>query len=274
MRFAKVLWFDLKNGWLKVPQFFLYPVFLSIFSFMEVRRKTFFLDEEPGIGDYWMHLYGGMREYIPEPGNAFVFPAIWMILFLLGSFLVLHYPLQDLHSVGTQILIRTKGRSSWWLSKCCWNVIASFTYHGMILLTLILLCAVFQVPFRWELTTSAITSMFGLFVDEVPTGGVPYLVLVLPIVLVLSLNLFQMFLTLFMKPIFSFLCSSAMFLVSAYWMSPIALGNYGMVLRMNWATEGGVDPEKGILIFLVIGMVSVVGGLIRFRRMDIINEQA
>lgn len=273
MRLVKLIWFDLKNGCLKSPSTFLYPVLLTVFCFLEVGRKNQIWEKSIGIGDYWVYLYGGMREYIPSPGNPFTFPIVWMVLFLMGAFVVLNYPLNDLQKTGVQILTRTEGRSFWWLSKCIWNLTVSTVYHGMIFLTLGILCRIFRVPFIWKLNPGAVSGMFGVFLDEIPSGQIPFSVLCAPIMLSVAVNMFQMMLTLFLKPMFSFLFSSALFLVSTYIMSPVMLGNYGMVLRMKWMNEQGVPQITGFLVCLLILGFSVLVGMVRFRRMDILNEE-
>ena len=115
--------------------------------------------------------------------------------------------------------------------------------------------------------------MFGVLLDEIPSGQIPFSVLCTPIMLSVAVNMFQMMLTLFLKPMFSFLFSSALFLVSAYIMSPVMLGNYGMVLRMKWMNEQGVPQITGFLVCLLILGFSVLVGMVRFRRMDILNEE-
>lgn len=272
MRFGKLLWFDMKNGWLKVPIVFICPILFSFFCFLEVRRKNLIWEKTIGIGDYWLYLYGGMREYVPVQGNAFTFPTVWIGLFLFCSFMVLNYPLRDLHNIGTQILIRTKGRTFWWLSKCFWNFASTISYHGIVFLTLGIMCFIFHVPFIWQLNAEAVSCMFGLFLDEVPSGRIPFLVFWIPVILSVAINLFQMMLTLFFKPIFSYLFSCALFLTSSYLMSPIVLGNYGMVLRTKWINKQGVSPEVGIIICLAISGIAIIGGGIRFCNMDILNE--
>lgn len=273
MRFGKILWFDMKNGWLKVPIVFVYPILFSVFCFLEVGRKNLIWKKTIGLGDYWMYLYGGMREYIPVQGNAFTFPAVWIGLFLFCSFTVLNYPLRDLHNTGTQILIRTRGRTYWWLSKCCWNMLSTISYHGMVFLSLGFMCFAFRVPFNLKLNAEAVSCMFGVFLDEVPTGEIPFVIFCIPVVLSVAINLFQMMLTLFFRPIFGYLFSSALFLTSSYLMSPIVLGNYGMVLRTKWMNQQGVSPEIGLIICLAISGIAIIGGGVRFCKMDILSEE-
>ena len=44
------------------------------------------------------------------------------------------------------------------------------SYHGIILLVLVILCICFQEPLTFEVHTDSIATMFGLWVSQVPRG--------------------------------------------------------------------------------------------------------
>ena len=82
MKFIKVLWFDLKNGYFKGVSCYIFPLFIAIIGFFELHRRIAIWGTEVALGDYWMYLYGGMKEYIPTTGNPFQFPTMWIAVFL------------------------------------------------------------------------------------------------------------------------------------------------------------------------------------------------
>ena len=206
MKFIKVLWFDLKNGYFKGVSCYIFPLFIAIIGFFELHRRIAIWGTEVALGDYWMYLYGGMKEYIPTTGNPFQFPTMWIAVFLFSSFAVLNYPMKDLQNMGTQILVHVQGRTKWWISKCLWNVLSTVLYHGIILLVLVILCICFQEPLSFEAHADSIATMFGLWVSEFRGGGViPIAVILTPVILSIAINLLQMVLLLFTKPVFSFL---------------------------------------------------------------------
>ena len=94
MKFIKVLWFDLKNGYFKGVSCYIFPLFIAIIGFFELHRRIAIWGTEVALGDYWMYLYGGMKEYIPTTGNPFQFPTMWIAVFLFSSFAVLNYPMK------------------------------------------------------------------------------------------------------------------------------------------------------------------------------------
>lgn len=274
MKFIKVLWFDLKNGYFKGVSCYIFPLFIAIIGFFELHRRIAIWGTEVALGDYWMYLYGGMKEYIPTTGNPFQFPTMWIAVFLFSSFAVLNYPMKDLQNMGTQILVHVQGRTKWWISKCLWNVLSTVLYHGIILLVLVMLCICFQEPLSFEAHADSIATMFGLWVSEFRGGGViPIAVILTPVILSIAINLLQMVLLLFTKPVFSFLVICIMMLSSAYFLSDIMIGNFAMPIRYEWAIENGVSYQKGLLFSFGILFIAFICGIMKFRRYDILNKE-
>ena len=61
MKFIKVLWFDLKNGYFKGVSCYIFPLFIAIIGFFELHRRIAIWGTEVALGDYWMYLYGGLQ---------------------------------------------------------------------------------------------------------------------------------------------------------------------------------------------------------------------
>jgi hypothetical protein len=92
-----------------------------------------------------------------------------------------------------------------------------------------------------------------------------------PILISVALNLLQMTISLFIKPIFSFLLMSVILISSSYLMSNSMLGNYGMIFRSNIVLKNGLNFEPGIYISLIIIVLSIIIGMFKFKKYDIIN---
>lgn len=274
MRFIRLFWFDMKNGYIKYPFLYLFPAFIASIGFIDVHRQIAVWGREASLGDYWMYLYGGMKEYVPMVGNPFQFPVIWIMVFLLSSFAVLNYPTKDLQSTGTQLLVHVQGRSKWWFSKCLWNIFSTIAYHVTILAVLLLFCICFEVPLTRELHSETIVPMFALGIADFQGGSIlPLSVLATPVIFSIAINILQMFLSLLMKPVFSFLLVSMTMLSSAYLLSAGIIGNYAMPIRYQWAMENGVSHRSGLVLSFGILVFSVVFGMIRFRRYDVLNKE-
>jgi hypothetical protein len=272
MKYIKILLFDIKNGIFRnkffllsviiLPCFFCFD-FLNITKFTEINDRSF--------ADFWIFIYGGMEEYIPT--GPFMIPALWIIFFSTIFFGALNYPYNDLFGYGKQILLRTRGRVLWWLSKCGWNIIYTVIFHGMVLLVICIFTALSGSNFNLDLNTEFLMIQFKLQPYEIVSSEIklPLLVFISPIIVSIAINLFQMTVSLFVKPIFGFLCTSVILVSSSFMMSNFMLGNFGMAVRSNLIAVRGLDFEKGVQISLILAGLSIIVGSLRFWKYDIIN---
>ena len=105
MKYIKLLKFDIQNGILKKKKvyaiaFIIAAVFCFDFSNSVKIFKLTGQNQSVSFADCILYIYGGMREYIPSPTNPFVFPVIWVLVFLPLCFFTLNYPYQDMQSFG------------------------------------------------------------------------------------------------------------------------------------------------------------------------------
>jgi len=80
----------------------------------------------------------------------------------------------------------------------------------------------------------------------------------------------QMFLSLILKPIISFLMIASILILSAYSMSPYLIGNYSMVQRSEIFMKDGISILAATIVNIIIIIVSVIGSIVYFNRKDII----
>lgn len=282
MRFIKNILLDLRNGIVKHYSLFVLPALVAAGVFFDamsgVKKYLSYWGSDGGtvsFGDYWFYLYGGMKEYVPAPENPFQVPIIWIIVLVSVSFLVLNYPVRDMCGVGSQILVQTGGRSKWWFSKCVWNVLSTFTYHFILITVTVLLCAVYHIDMNIKYNIELQKTLFHMEVDAplVAHTTIPIVVFILPVLFSMAINLVQMTLSLFIKPVFSFLTVCVLLISSAYFLSPFMLGNYAMPLRCQLIYSGGVSYRLGIIVSVMLMVISVVTGLLCFKRYDILCRE-
>ena len=99
---------------------------------------------------------------------------------------------------------------------------------------------------------------------------IPIAVILTPVILSIAINLLQMVLLLFTKPV---LVICIMMLSSAYFLSDIMIGNFAMPIRYEWAIENGVSYQKGLLFSFGILFIAFICGIMKFRRYDILNKE-
>lgn len=280
MKFIRYLRFDIQQGILRNKALLFTPAVIAIIIFLDFVGKAHgFLDagliaEGVSYGDYCFYLYGGMYEYIPDVANAFRFPVVWITVFLVIPFLLLNYPFKDLFGAGQQILVRSGRRTAWWMSKCCWNILGTILYHLIMQLTALALFGVLRMEISNRIHMDFIRLAFQIGHQEVWEQSIlPFAVAFLPILVSVSINMFQMTLSLFVKPIFGFFTVSLLFLASAYRLSSWLIGNYAMIYRYDWMLKTGVSMKVGAGMVASLLFVSVIAGLIRFRYYDILEKE-
>lgn len=283
MKFIKMIRFDLQNGMLRFKLLYLCPVLIAVVSVVDLSNRFYWMrvnnevqSQVIALGDYWYYLYGGMQEYIPSPTSAFEFPMMWLMVFLTIPLLVLNYPFRDMHTFGQQVLVHTGGRSSWWLSKCLWNTLCTLVYHLLLVLVLVIACLLSGAEISNAIHVDLIKRAFELKddIELVQRDAIPLLIFIVPVLISVGINLFQMVLSLLVKPVFSFMITSVLMLASAYLMVPYMLGNYAMPLRYRWILpESAISVNTGLLVSIGFIILTIVGGLIRFRYYDILNRE-
>jgi hypothetical protein len=283
MKYIKLTWFDFRQGLLKKPLLFAVPIVIAFVACFDLTNRAngyismnlLGITTPAKFGDYVMYLYGGMNKFDPSAGNPFVFPIRWVVVFLSVAFITLNYPFKDMQTFGQQILIRTKGRTAWWLSKCLWNVASVAVYHALIFLTVTLFCVFTNASLSTDINKDLIYAVFHTALpDIVDNAGRawPFFILVIPAIVSLALNIFQMTLSLFIKPTFSFLVTAFLMISSAYYTSPFLIGNYAMPLRNEVVTTGGVNTTIGIIVSIALALFAVIFGSICFRGYDVLNR--
>lgn len=218
-----------------------------------------------------MYIYGGMRVYIPQENDKFHFPVTWIMLFMLGTFLVLNYPFKDLESSGQQVLVRMGGYSEWWLSKCVWNIVSIFYYHGMVILTALGLCVIKGVPVARKINIVLLCRLFDIvdpacFLDSADSVEFGLGWVMLPICMAAAITLLQMMLILFLKPFLAFLISTVLFITSVYLFLPFVPGNYAMALRGEWLMVDGMKMMNGYIMVFVMSAAAVTIGFVKFKK--------
>lgn len=281
MTFFKLLQYDIKNGLVKEYKKYaacaaLFLLFCLCFLFTKGREI-----ETLTCGDFLFFITGGMDRYIRAPGNAFLFPSLWMLFMLIPFYIILYYPLSDLTGYGKNVLIQSGSRVQWWLSKCIWCIVSITLYFILLWFILVAFCAITG----FSLSLSISKELLSLLISEpspIVTAGKEKMVfngvlivqiLVMPILVSAALGILQMTLSLFIKPFFSFSIVAGILVASSYYLSPWMIGNYAMAQRNRILTDDGVSTNFGILFCLILLLASVGLGAMVFKRYDILNKE-
>ncbi|MBO6159017.1 MAG: hypothetical protein J6P72_07140 [Firmicutes bacterium] len=235
------------------------------------------LQISPSWLDYILAVFAGrypVEVNISQPFSDLP-PLHWLVSVEGILFLSLDYPLEDLSGEGMQILLRAGSKRKWYLSKCVWNVCNCLVYFlfmlfsGLIwtlfskgILSLKDYTDVSNMVYEWSIDPDIVT------IQMLWISGI-----LMPFLTVAALNLFQMSLCLYTKPVFAFMVTTAALIISDYYESPYFIGNLGMGIRVLAYLESGYSVIQLMIIPLVWVCVSVVAGSIRCRRMDILSRE-
>lgn len=284
MKFFKLIRYDIKNGFWQSKWRLLSIVIIVLISCVEffVRKSNTYYFEEivPAgtFGDYLCYLFAGIPEYHPGADQEFIFPVKWFLFHLILLYGTLHYSVRDLHSLGIIILPRCRERSFWWLSKCFWNVLYIVVAYLLTFATIFLFCILTGETLTLPVTGEFINLMARLnssFIDliEFPIQF-SVMLLIVPCLFSIGNSLLLLLLTLFLKPVISYGAMMIFFLCGAYFNSPFWWEGLTMAVRSEWVIDGGYTVGIATIIAGAVIISTMVIGLIRFRKYDILNLES
>lgn len=278
MKFSKLAWYDMKNGYrysYKILLIIMILISWFCIDFYNKKRLYFGTDVVVPLGsvlDYMMFIFGGMKPYIPSPTEPFIFPIRWLFVHMLIFYGTLNYPYYDFTKLGGNILPRVHSKRKWWLSKYLWSsnfVIICYLESLCVIGIFVLLM---EKELSFELTDMFVNTIFdGNSPFTTYEGSLVFDILVLPLVMSVALNVLQITLELFVKPIFSFLIICIILLLSAYFYTPMLFGNYMMPIRSDAILEDGMQIQQGIFFACILGLSCFIAGAIRLKKYDMIQ---
>lgn len=275
MKYFSFVKFDFIYGILKNYKKFLLFAALILLACLELGAAVNNADiKEFSYGDCLLYIYGGMAEYIPDPSIPFQIPYLWLLNHIVLLYFTLHYMYSDLTGFGQSMIYRSGSRSAWWFSKCTWNLLIIALFYALAWL-LILAFALSRGAVLSLENSSAATQLMYFGPKQIPKEKLDLAVEItlLPLLTSAAISLMQMMLCLIIKPIMSYIISNVVLISSAYYLSPMLIGNYSMALRSDNAVTNGVSEYMGILYAIMLAALSIGIGLCIFRRCNILDSK-
>lgn len=268
--------FDLTIGLWRWGMWVKYLLWCGLFTLasLEFSGKVASLEiSRCAYGDYLLYIFGGMREYIPTPGEPFQIPYLWLINHIGILYFTLHYMHDDLEGFGQQMILRSGSRPGWWISKCVWNGAAVLAFYLIAWGTVLLWTSLRGDSWSMEIS-SFMPDLMVVGSRQIfeSTWDVALEITLLPLLVTMSTSLVQMLLCLVIRPTFSYIFSVVMMIASAYTLSPALLGNYAMALRSNKVVTNGVPLAAGLVYSLVLILLTVTLGIVIFQRTNIVSK--
>lgn len=222
------------------------------------------------LGDSFIFLLCGTDAYSPDPQRTepFSMPNAWLMICLLGAFLTLEYPQEDIDTSGEISILLGGSRTSWWLSKCLWVITTTSLFAIEIVIALSISTLILGGTLSIDVCGAAIERT-NVFADAIQGPWNTGLMAFTYFVAICSLNLIQLALSLVIKPIPSFGVTGLILLSSAYFANPLLPGEYLMSARSSLFVSDGFSPEFGIALNTVLALWAIVFSLIYFKQTDL-----
>lgn len=285
MKFFRLFLHDIYYGILPYPKKWLAILVLYSFLFLSFTFDLFHLfyfdigsiwninSLLPTFGDVIMGTVGGTLPYIAGMDNNFSFPTVWLMCYLLVCYFTLNYLTEDLSQGGIQVIVRAKSRMYWWLSKCLWNVITVTLIYAISFGTLYLLSIATGKLNTLELNPEIFAK---ITMQPLPAAAnntqLFYALCIMPWAVGVAINLMQMTLTLFIKPIFAFFATAGYLVIGVYYAHPTMLANYAIPIRSEMVGIYNFQTSVGLLSCLGLCLICVIVGIIIIGRKDIVNS--
>lgn len=227
----------------------------------------------PTLGDFLLYAFGGCDLYIFDLDRPFAIPFQWLLLILLAIYINFDLTEESSAGVNVQLLLRVGDKKQYWLSKIlCITISTSLYFMLGVIVTLGCGSALGGVS-SLEIDNLILNVMnLSSMVPREATGPAFIPTLLMVWFAILTITLLQQLISLFIKPIGSFLVMAVFLFLSAYFMKPFFFGNYAMMIRNALLCEGGVDAAEGILILSLVSLASIAGGCVVYDRKDILSK--
>jgi hypothetical protein len=236
--------YDIITGTFKRWPFLLgYAAFSLAFYLLPAAKE-----QNIDINQLLFYFYGGVKSYFASDG-LFTIPPFWLFYQLFILYSISDFPLRDLQSEGIQVLIRTKSRTQWWISKCFWIIFEITLLYIINWSTLFILSFAYKVSFS-SFDTLQIISIF-----------------ILPLMVNIANGMVNLTLGFIFKPIYAFIISVVIIICGIYSDFPILLIYYSMQTRNTGESSYFIN---GLLISLTIVVISSIIGVIRIKKKDLI----
>lgn len=264
----KQLKYDVKTGivneW-KIYLFFIVVIIVLCASISNeaYRRRLGSLT----LADYLTKIFCGMKDFSNADRTAtFLIPQEWFIVQIFFVILVSRYPKTDFDERGYQVLIRSKSKKNWWISKCVWVLCNTVLYYSIIYLVIIAFA-----HFSGGLSVEAKSDIWKNGVVILNTKKFMVTVFIMPAVVSFTFGIIEMCISFLTSSIIAVFCIITYLVMSAYWCNLILIGNYTMLLRKEEIIGNqGVNSECGVAICFILTALCIIIGYKYMTKTDIL----
>ncbi|MBO5260871.1 MAG: hypothetical protein J6A82_01265 [Coprococcus sp.] len=275
MKFIRLLARDIKLG---ICRRWYFAVFTFVFGIIQgyMSHTSIKCLVEQGIMytkgtllDYIMLSMQGMPVYVFDPKDFFEIPIYWFVFQMGMAYFVAYYAIDDFEGYGKEIIVASKTRGSWWMSKCAWCSLIVAIYHVIVYMGIAVAAWMNGANMTFNITQEVALSKYDPAIISLTFEKVCLIVFVLPVAITIAVSLLQMFLSFIVTPAISFAAVCGMYVLSAYYTTCVLPGSFTMWIRSTYMDPLGVVPFDGVFISICIAIFAFVMGLLYMHRKDI-----
>ncbi len=256
--------------------------FIALCSFYLTASEEMMQLSKAGMGPSWnsdnfslfdvlIYAAFGMGKYTPSPDNPFMLPIRWLTMQVLVAVIVGYYPVDDLAGYAPQVFVRMRGIWSWWLSKCSWIVSSVVAFYLLGLVVFACFAFAFGSPFAPSASDSPSALVNGLSVINISPSMFIAALLIAP-TLSIALSLAQVALSLLIGPFMSFMALMTFYALSIYFSTPLLIGDYSMIARIDLVMPGGISVEAALAICIIVAITATAAGGFILNRRDLLAK--
>ena len=263
----KIISYDIRSSFRKNRIRWMFATIILLFLCVRTFGAVSFAGTYDLLSELWP-VMSGAREYILSEDSSFALPAYWFLFHGYFFFLIGFYPANELYLGNGQPLVRTASRTKWLISKQINLFVIAVAYYGCFLIFMLIGNYIYggEVIPENEIIGYCGMPFFGKSHWELFTAFI-----LLPMLVSVALGQIQILMSLFISPVVSLMITIGYMIASVFWMNPLLIGNFSMLLRQDWISGNpDISVPVGVVICIILILVSSFAGIYMFQRKDIL----
>lgn len=234
-------------------------------AFLSAEKST----EQLGINDLLINVMRGNFPFDPSLQKGIDLPIVWFAYHALLSLLIGFYIYDDLKGSASSVILRVHSKTKWWTSKIIWCVFSVCLYYILFLAT----CIIFILGFgNISAGSPYVCKMFfDISISHIENLELFFISWGLPLIISISISIFQITISLIIKPLYSFFVIVCYLVISSFYCNQALIFNFAMVIRNSaFYSNSGITASAGITIALFVTILSCFAGSFFVKRKDIL----
>ena len=222
--------------------------------------------------DYFLHVFEGMRPYSRVSDERFQLPITWFLMNVILFYFTGKYPYSEIYNNhGANVLVRGGSREKWFISKWMWCIVCVTLYYFVAYVVLLLFCLMVNVPISFDIQPIAYQNLLSPVMEITQVDVIK--VMILPLISSMAAVSVQLVISLVTSDFTGFMFMAVLYISSAYYFTPLLIGNFSMLARSAFFYIGGIPIMQAIISSIVISILSLIAGIYFFRRQDIMERR-